>query len=198
LYSLPKTVNLLIEELSQFPGIGQKTAYRLAFYILKSQKKNILVLSEILKDVKNKIKHCLICHGITELEPCIICSDIKRNDKILCIVEDAQDIFVFEKTNSFNGKYHVLGGALSPLDGIGPDDLNIKSLLERITSGMEIIIATNSSVEGETTSLYLNKILSNSIDAKITRLARGLPVGGDLEYIDEATLIRAMEERTSI
>mgnify|MGYP001383023194 CR=1 FL=1 len=198
MYSLPKTVNLLIEELSQFPGIGQKTAYRLAFYILKSQKKNILVLSEILKDVKNKIKHCLICHGITELEPCIICSDIKRNDKILCIVEDAQDIFVFEKTNSFNGKYHVLGGALSPLDGIGPDDLNIKSLLERITSGMEIIIATNSSVEGETTSLYLNKILSNSIDAKITRLARGLPVGGDLEYIDEATLIRAMEERTSI
>ena len=198
MYFLPKTVNRLIDQFSTLPGIGKKTAQRLAFYILKSNKERIFHLSESIKEVKNRIIFCSICHGITETDPCIICVNVKRNNSIICIVEDAKDIFTFEKTNSFEGKYHVLGGVLSPLDGVGPDDLNIKSLLNRIKSGMEVIIATNSSIEGETTSLYLSKILSNFSDLKITRLARGLPVGGDIEHIDEATLIRAMEERILI
>ena len=197
MFSLPSSVNKLIEELSNFPGIGKKTAQRLAFHILKTHKNKILSLSQSLKDVKSKIIFCSICHGITELDPCVICNDENRTS-ILCVVEEAEDIFIFEKTNSFGCKYHVLGGALSPLDGIGPDELNIDSLLKRIEPDMEIIVATNSSIEGETTSLYLNKVLSNFKKIKVTRLARGLPVGGDLEYIDEATLIRAMEGRTSI
>jgi recombination protein RecR len=197
LFSLPTTVNKLIEELSNFPGIGKKTAQRLAFHILKTDKNKVLSLSQSLNDVKSKIIFCSLCHGITESDPCLICNDENRNS-ILCVVEEAQDIFIFEKTNSFGCKYHVLGGALSPLDGIGPDELNIDSLLKRIKPNMEIIVATNSSIEGETTSLYLNKVLSNFKKIKVTRLARGLPVGGDLEYVDEATLIRAMEGRTSI
>jgi len=197
LFSLPTTVNKLIEELSNFPGIGKKTAQRLAFHILKTDKNKVLSLSQSLNDVKSKIFFCSLCHGITESDPCLICNDENRNS-ILCVVEEAQDIFIFEKTNSFGCKYHVLGGALSPLDGIGPDELNIDSLLKRIKPNMEIIVATNSSIEGETTSLYLNKVLSNFKKIKVTRLARGLPVGGDLEYVDEATLIRAMEGRTSI
>ena len=197
MFSLPSSVNKLIEELSNFPGIGKKTAQRLAFHILKTHKNKILSLSQSLNDVKSKIIFCSVCHGITELDPCVICNDENRNST-LCVVEEAQDIFIFEKTNSFSCKYHVLGGALSPLDGIGPDELNIDSLLKRIEPDMEIIVATNSSIEGETTSLYLNKVLSNFKKIKVTRLARGLPVGGDLEYIDEATLIRAMEGRTSI
>ena len=197
MFSLPPSVIKLIEELSNFPGIGKKTAQRLAFHILKTHKNKILSLSQSLKDVKSKIIFCSVCHGITELDPCVICNDENRNST-LCVVEEAQDIFIFEKTNTFGCKYHVLGGALSPLDGIGPDELNIDSLLKRIEPNMEIIVATNSSIEGETTSLYLNKVLSNFKKIKVTRLARGLPVGGDLEYIDEATLIRAMEGRTSI
>ena len=197
MFSLPSSVNKLIEELSNFPGIGKKTAQRLAFHILKTHKNKILSLSQSLNDVKSKIIFCSVCHGITEVDPCVICNDENRNST-LCVVEEAQDIFIFEKTNSFGCKYHVLGGALSPLDGIGPDELNIDSLLKRIEPDMEIIVATNSSIEGETTSLYLNKVLSNFKKIKVTRLARGLPVGGDLEYIDEATLIRAMEGRTSI
>ena len=197
MFSLPSSVNKLIEELSNFPGIGKKTAQRLAFHILKTHKNKILSLSQSLNDVKSKIIFCSVCHGITEQDPCVICNDENRNST-LCVVEEAQDIFIFEKTNFFGCKYHVLGGALSPLDGIGPDELNIDSLLKRIEPDMEIIVATNSSIEGETTSLYLNKVLSNFKKIKVTRLARGLPVGGDLEYIDEATLIRAMEGRTSI
>ena len=197
MFSLPSSVNKLIEELSNFPGIGKKTAQRLAFHILKTHKNKILSLSQSLKDVKSKIIFCSVCHGITELDPCVICNDENRTS-ILCVVEEAEDIFIFEKTNTLGCKYHVLGGVLSPLDGIGPDELNIGSLLKRIEPDMEIIVATNSSIEGETTSLYLNKVLSNFKKIKVTRLARGLPVGGDLEYIDEATLIRAMEGRTSI
>ena len=195
--SLPSSVNKLIEELSNFPGIGKKTAQRLAFYILKTHKNKVFSLSKSINDVKSKIIFCSICHGITEIDPCLICKDENRNN-IICIVEDAQDVFVFEKTNSFSGKYHVLGGALSPLDGIGPDELNIDSLTKRIKPNMEVLVATNSNIEGETASLYLNKLLSSFKDIKVTRLARGLPVGGDLEYIDQATLIRAMEGRTLI
>jgi len=197
LNSFPESINDLIEEFSRLPGIGRKTAQRLTFYILKQNTDKVNLLSNALSSVKLRIKDCSICHGISEKDYCSICLDSRRDKNVLCIVENPQDVFVFEKTNSFKGMYHVLGGVLSPLDGIGPEDLNISSLLLRIQSGMEVVLATNSSVEGDTTSLYLTKILEEK-DVKVTRLARGLPVGGDLDYIDEATLIRAMEGRTSV
>jgi recombination protein RecR len=195
LQTLPASANKLIEEFSRLPGIGKKTAQRLAFHILKVDTSIVYRLSDSLKDVKNKVRSCSSCGGITEEETCVICNDPKRDNNQLCIVEDAPDIYVFERTNIFKGTYHVLGGALSPLDGIGPDELNMDRLMDRIEPGMEIVIATNPTVEGETTALYISKKLSDS-DVKVTRLARGIPVGGDLEYTDEATLIRAMEGRT--
>jgi|TARA_B100001250_G_scaffold192739_1_gene165685 recombination protein RecR len=195
--SLPDSVIRLIDELSRLPGIGNKTAQRLAFHLLNSDKELSDSLSNALLDIKIKIKQCSNCHGITEEDPCKICNDPRRDDGLLCVVENAYDIFVFEKINSFSGRYHVLGGALSPLDGIGPEDLKINSLLNRVSDGMEVVIATNPSVEGETTALYLSKILANK-GVKVSKLARGVPVGSDLEYIDEATLIRAMEGRVSV
>ena len=195
--SLPDSANRLIEEFSRLPGIGRKTAQRLTFHLLKTEKETVYRLSDALRDVKMKVHECSVCGGITEEDPCVICSSPKRNKNLLCIVEEAPDIYAFERTNSFNGYYHVLGGALSPLDGIGPDDLNVDSLVRRIQPGMEIILATNPSVEGETTALYLAKVLAEK-DVTVSRLARGIPVGGDLEYVDEATLIRAMEGRTSV
>ena len=197
MHSLPDSANKLIDELSRLPGIGRKTAQRLAFHFLNSDEEQSHSLSQSLLDIKIKIKNCSICHGITEEDPCKICNDPRKNDSFICVVENAYDIFVFEKTNSFSGKYHVLGGALSPLDGIGPDDLNIESLVNRINEGFEVVIATNPSVEGETTALYLSKILGQK-GANVTKLARGVPVGSDLEYVDDATLIRAMEGRVSV
>ena len=197
MHLLPESANKLIDEFSRLPGIGKKTAQRLTFYLLNSTQEYVYDLSNALKDIKIKIQKCSLCHGITESDPCMICNNEERDKNTLCVVENAYDIFVFEKTNSFRGKYHVLDGALSPLDGIGPDELNIKSLVNRISSGMEIIIATNPSVEGETTSLYLAKILADK-DVTLSKLARGVPVGGDLEYVDDATLIRAMEGRISV
>ena len=195
--SLPDSANRLIEEFSRLPGIGKKTAQRLTFHLLKTEKETVYRLSDVLRDIKMKVHECSVCGGITEEDPCVICSSPKRNKNLLCIVEEAPDIYAFERTNSFNGYYHVLGGALSPLDGIGPDELNLSNLLSRIHTGMEIVVATNPSVEGETTALFLAKYLVKK-DITITRLARGLPVGGNLEYTDEATLIRAMEGRTSL
>ena len=197
MHTLPDSANRLIDELSRLPGVGRKTAQRLAFHFLSSDSELSHSLSNALLDIKQKIKSCSICHGITEEDPCKICDDNKRNDSLICVVENAYDIFVFEKTNSFSGKYHILGGALSPLDGIGPEDLNIDTLLDRVVEGMEVIIATNPSVEGETTALYLSNILGKK-GASVTKLARGVPVGSDLEYVDEATLIRAMEGRVSV
>lgn len=195
--SLPDSANRLIEEFSRLPGIGRKTAQRLTFHLLKTEKETVYRLSDALRDVKMKVRDCSVCGGITEDDPCVICNNPKRDKNLLCIVEEAHDIYAFERTNNFNGYYHVLGGALSPLDGIGPDELNLSNLLARIETGMEIIIATNPSLEGETTTLYLAKYLAKK-DITVTRLARGIPVGGNLEYTDEATLIRAMEGRTSI
>ena len=197
MHTLPDSANRLIDELSRLPGVGRKTAQRLAFHFLSSDVELSHSLSTALLDIKQKIKNCSSCHGITEEDPCKICIDEKRNSSLICVVENAYDIFVFEKTNSFLGKYHILGGALSPLDGIGPEDLNIDTLLERVVEGMEVIIATNPSVEGETTALYLSNILGKK-GASVTKLARGVPVGSDLEYVDEATLIRAMEGRVSV
>ena len=193
----PKSANTLIEQLSKLPGIGRKTAQRLAFFILKSDNKDIMNLSDAITNIKRKIIFCECCGIMTEQTICDICTDNDREDSIICVVEEPQDIYVFEKTNAFHGRYHVLGGVLSPLDGIGPEDLNLQNLYKRVKAGMEIILATNPSIEGDTTSLYLAKMLEN-LGAKVTRLARGLPVGSDLEYMDELTVVRAMEGRTIV
>ena len=193
----PKSANILIEQLAKLPGIGKATAQRLAFFILKSNQKDNIALANAVKEIKEKITFCFDCGVMAESEMCSICLDENRDEKIICVVEEPQDIYSFEKTNSFKGRYHVLGGVLSPLDGIGPDELNIENLYKRVEIGMEVILATNPSVEGDTTCLYLSGKLEDR-GVKVTRLARGLPVGSDLEYMDELTLARAMEGRTSI
>ena len=195
--SFPDSILQLIEAFSSFPGIGKKTAQRMAFHVLRSSSNIASQLSESVINMKSKIRFCSVCNGITENDPCDICSNPKRDESSICIVEQASDVYTFEKTNSYHGVYHVLGGVLSPLDGIGPDDLAIESLISRVKPGFEIVIATNPSIEGEATSLYIAKLL-NEQSVKVTRLARGLPMGGDLEYLDEATLMRAMEGRTTI
>ena len=195
--SFPDSILQLIDAFSCFPGIGRKTAQRMAFHVLKSSSNIASQLSQSVINMKSKIRFCSICNGITENDPCNICSNSKRDQSSICIVEQASDVYTFEKTNSYYGVYHVLGGVLSPLDGVGPDDLSIHSLISRVKPGYEIVIATNPSIEGEATSLYIAKLL-NEQSVKVTRLARGLPMGGDLEYLDEATLMRAMEGRTTI
>ena len=197
MHSLPSSAIKLIDNFSKLPGIGRKTAQRLVFHLLSEKASLSFDLSNALNAIKNEIINCKICHGITEENPCKICNDGRRDPNLICLVESPYDVFVIEKLNSFKGRYHILGGTLSPLDGVGPDDLNINSLLDRIEEGMEVIIATNPSVEGETTALYIGKILSE-VDVSISKLARGVPVGSDLEYVDDATLIRAMEGRVSI
>ena len=195
--SYPQSVERLISEFAKFPGIGKKTAQRMAFHILMSNNEHSAHLAQAVMDVKTKILLCSACGGITEDDPCHICSDPRRDKNLICIVEDPADIYAFERMGIFRGLYHVLGGVISPLDGIGPDSLTIDRLLTRIQEGMEIILATNASIEGDTTALYLGKIL-NEKGVEVTRLARGIPVGGELEYIDEATLQRAMEGRTQL
>ena len=195
--SFPDSIIRLIDRFSRFPGIGKKTAQRMAFHILKDSKKYAQSLADAIQDVKSSISGCSICGGITEDDPCIICSDPKRNKSLICVVEVPSDIFAFERTSGFNGVYHVLGGVLSPLDGIGPDDLNIDSLVDLVKPDDEIVLALNPSIEGDTTCLYISKLLSEK-NIKISRLARGLPVGSELEYTDDATLMRAMEGRTII
>ena len=195
--ALPESLNRLIDGLSDFPGIGKKTAERMAFYLLKSNDGWAQNLAKAIMDVKEQIHECPICHNISDTSSCSICSDAKRDPSLLCVVEDTTDLVVFEKTNHFRGKYHVLGGVLSPLDGIGPEDLHFDTLLERINGEEEVIIATNPNAEGETTALYLAKLLKEH-NIKVTRLASGIPVGGDLEYTDEATLVSALEGRREI
>ena len=195
--ALPESLNRLVDGLSDFPGIGKKTAERMAFYLLKSNDGWAQNLAKAIMDVKEQIHECPICHNISDTSPCSICSDTKRDPSLLCVVEDTTDLVVFEKTNHFRGKYHVLGGVLSPLDGIGPEDLHFDTLLERINGEEEVIIATNPNAEGETTALYLAKLLKEH-NIKVTRLASGIPVGGELEYTDEATLVSALEGRREI
>ena len=195
--SIPDTIEKLIEEFSRFPGIGRKTAQRMTFNVLKSSTDEASTLAKAIIDMKSKIKFCNICHGITEENPCLICKDVKRDPSLICVIEDPADIYTLEKNRIFNGLYHVLGGLLSPLDGIGPEDININTLINRLKPGYEVIIATNSSIEGETTSLYIAKLL-NEKSINITRLATGIPMGANLEYIDDATIQRAIEGRTAI
>ena len=193
---LPKSVEILISEFTKFPGIGKKTAQRLAFYILSSSKEEAVRFASSVVDVKTLVAACTVCGAISDEDLCEICKNNKRDHSIICVVERSEDIFAFERTNSFMGVYHVLGGLLSPLDGIGPEKLNIQTLKSRLESGMEIVLATSASLEGDATALYLQKLFQDK-KVKITRLARGLPVGGELEYTDEATLLRALEGRTS-
>jgi len=193
---LPPTLNKVIESLSKFPGIGKKTAHRLGLYVLKAHRNEIEELAQALIDVKSKIATCKNCHNISEKELCEICSDEKRDCSIICICEEPSDLYLIEKTG-YRGVYHVLGGLLSPLDGIGPDDLHLDSLIERVKTASELIIATDASIEGDATALYIQKILDYK-SIKMTRLARGLPVGGHLEYVDEATLARSIEERVEL
>jgi len=193
---LPPTLEKVIEGFSKFPGIGKKTAHRLGLHILKTHAKDVENFAQALLNVKSKINTCNSCYNIAEAELCEICSDEKRDSSIICVCEEPSDIYLIEKTG-FQGVYHVLGGLLSPLDGISPEDLQIESLVERVKSANELIIATDASIEGEATILYISKLL-DSHSIKITRLARGLPVGGHLEYVDEATLLRSINERVNL
>jgi recombination protein RecR len=177
------------------PGIGRKTAARLAFHILKLPTEEALEFADLIREVKEKVSFCSICYNISETNPCSTCCDPKRRRDVICVVEDAMDAAALDKVDQFRGLFHVLGGRLSPLDGIGPDDLRIKELLHRISRDVkEVIIATNPNVEGEATALYLARLIS-PLGPKVTRIARGLPVGSDLEYADSVTLSRALEGR---
>ena len=198
MFKSAESVERLIELLSRLPGIGRKSAGRLAFHILKQNPEEAEELAQAIVDVKSKVGFCSVCNNISENDPCHICTDVNRDNTIICVVEESMDLIAMEKAEGFNGRYHILGGHISPLDGIGPDDLKIKELLGRINDEMkEVIIATNPSVEGEATALYLAKLIK-PLGVKITRIARGLPVGSDLEYADGITISRALEGRQEL
>ncbi len=189
----------LIEELCKLPGIGPKTAQRLTFFLLRSPSEQALSLARAIIEVKEKIIFCSQCYNITESDPCRICADPTRDASQVCVVEEPLDILALERTRSYRGLYHVLHGAISPMDGIGPDDLKVRELLARLKGDTvrEVILATNPNLEGEATGMYLARLIA-PLGVKVTRLARGLPVGGDLEYADEITLTRAIEGRQAI
>ncbi|PWI27451.1 recombination mediator RecR [Pseudoglutamicibacter cumminsii] len=189
----------LIDELGHLPGIGPKSAQRIAFHILEADKDDMNRLADAIRVVKDKVSFCEVCFNITEDEKCAICRDPNRDDSLICVVEESKDVMVIERTRAFRGRYHVLGGAIDPMAGIGPDQLHIKELLTRLSDDaiQELIIATDPNLEGEATATYLVRIL-RSIGVKVSRLASGLPVGGDLEYADEVTLGRALEGRRSL
>ena len=195
----PDPVARLIEALQRLPGIGPKTAQRLTFFLLKRPVEEVRELSESLLAVKDQIVYCRLCFNITDEDPCRICADPSRDSRLLCVVEEPNDLLAMERTGEYRGRYHVLLGALSPLDGIGPDDLKVKELLVRLEVGetTEVILATNPNVEGEATALYLAKLL-RPLGLRVTRIARGLPVGGDLEYADQVILSKALEGRREI
>jgi recombination protein RecR len=195
----PEPVARLIEALQRLPGIGPKTAQRLTFFLLKRPADEVRELSEALVAVKDRIVYCHTCFNVTDEDPCRICADPARDARLLCVVEEPNDLLAMERTGEYRGRYHVLLGALSPLDGIGPEDLKIRELLARMDGGdaTEVILATNPNVEGEATALYLAKLL-RPLGVRVTRIARGLPVGGDLEYADQVTLSKALEGRREI
>jgi recombination protein RecR len=197
--SRPRALNNLIEELCRLPGIGEKTAQRLAFFLLRTPKLRAEKLAQAIVEIKDKIIFCSQCSSITEVDPCPICTDPSRDRSLICVVEDPSDVFLIERTAVYKGLYHVLMGALSPLDGIGPEQLKIDTLMARVHKGgvREVICATNSNMEGEATVLYLAKLLKPH-GIRLTRLAHGLPVGGHLEYADEITLSRSLEGRRDL
>jgi recombination protein RecR len=195
----PDPLNKLIEQLQRLPGIGAKSAARLAFHVLKTPREEVDRLAEAMREVKDRVTYCSVCSNITDTEPCFYCTDSGRDRRIICVVEEPENVNGVEKTHGFRGLYHVLMGALSPLQGVGPDDLKIKGLLERVGQGgvEEVILATNPNVEGEATAIYLAKLLK-PLGVKVTRIAMGVPVGSDLEYADEVTMGKALEGRREV
>jgi recombination protein RecR len=194
--SLPEPLIELIDQLRKLPGIGAKGAQRLAFHILKTPREDTERLCDAVRGVKDRVTYCSVCNNITDADPCTYCSGASRDQRVICVVEEAQNVNVVEKTGGFKGAYHVLMGVLSPLQGVGPDDLKIQGLLNRVGGGQvdEVILATSPTVEGEATALYLARLLK-PLGVKVTRIAMGIPVGSDLEYADEITMTRAMEGR---
>jgi recombination protein RecR len=196
--SLPDPVIRLIEELQRLPGIGPKGAQRLAFHILRTPRETTDRLVDAVRDVKERVTYCSVCNNITDVDPCAFCSNDTRDRSIICVVEEPQNVTAVEKTREFKGLYHVLMGALSPLQGVGPDDLKIKGLLARVSDGVrEIILATNPNVEGEATAIYLARLLK-PLGVRVTRIAMGVPVGSDLEYTDEVTMHKSLEGRREV
>jgi recombination protein RecR len=197
--SLPEPLSRLIEQLQKLPGIGAKGAQRLAFHLLKNPREEAERLCDAIRDVKEQVTYCSICNNITADDPCALCTGASRDQRLICVVEEPQNVLVVEKTREFRGLYHVLMGVLSPLHGVGPDDLKIKGLLSRVGDGgvEEVILATSPTVEGEATALYLARLLK-PLGVRVTRIAMGVPVGSDLEYADEVTMTRAMEGRRDI
>ncbi len=193
-----ESIQKLISELSKLPGIGRKSAQRLAYFIIKADDNYANRLSLAITEAKENVCYCSVCCNLTDSDPCSFCSDETRDQSIICVVQDPKDVIAIERTKQYRGLYHVLGGVISPVDGIGPNDLKIPQLLSRLTGGVkEVILATNLSVEGETTAMYIARLLS-TLGVKATRIARGLPSGADLEYTDEATLANALEGRREI
>jgi recombination protein RecR len=196
--SLPEPLVRLIEELQRLPGIGPKGAQRLAFHILKSPREQAERLADALRELKASVTYCSICNNITDIDPCAYCRGDERDHHVICVVEEPQNVTAVEKSREFKGVYHVLMGALSPLQGVGPDDLKIKGLLARIQDGVtEVILATNPNVDGEATAIYLARLLK-PLGVRVTRIAMGVPVGSDLEYADEVTMHKALEGRREV
>jgi recombination protein RecR len=192
-------ITRLIDELKHLPGIGQKTAQRLAFHLLRATNEQAVALADAIRDAKQNVRFCSVCNNITDADPCFYCTSATRNRKLICVVEDAVNIMAVEKTRQFNGLYHVLGGSLSPLQGIGPEQLKIRGLIERLKGAgvEEIIVATNPTAEGEATAVYLSKLIK-PLGVRVTRIGVGIPVGSDLEYADEVTMLKAMEGRREL
>lgn len=196
--SLPEPLTRLIEELQRLPGIGPKGAQRLAFHMLKAPRESIERLADVIRALQERVTYCSVCNNITDTDPCGFCRDAARDHRVICVVEEPQNVNGIEKTREFRGVYHVLMGALSPLHGIGPDQLRIKGLLSRIEGGVaEVILATNPNVEGEATALYLARLLK-PLGVRVTRIAMGVPVGSDLEYADDVTMHKALEGRREV
>lgn len=198
-HALPEPISRLIDELSKLPGIGEKNATRLAFHIFRSSDGFARNLSDAILKTKSEVQTCSVCQNFTAQDPCRLCLNPNRDNSLICVVEEPLDLIAIERSGEFSGKYHVLNGVISPLDGIGPEDLKIKELMDRLKSGnvKEIIIATNTSVEGEATSMYIAKLVK-PLGIITTRIAHGIPVGGDIEYIDELTLGKALKDRREI
>lgn len=197
--SLPASLQHLIDQFKRLPGVGAKSAQRLAFHVLKTPREDAERLCEAIRDVKDRVTYCSVCNNFTDVDPCVYCADPARDHRVVCVVEEPQNVNVIEKTGGFRGVYHVLLGALSPLQGVGPDDLKIKGLLTRLDADgiEEIILATNPTVEGEATAIYLARLLK-PLGVRVTRIATGIPVGSDLEYADELTMGKAMEGRREV
>lgn len=195
----PEPISKLIDSFTKLPGIGPKTAVRLAFFVLNMKEEDVLDFAKALANAKRELTHCTICGHITDQDPCSICQDETRDTSLICVVEDPKDVIAMEKMKEFNGKYHVLHGAISPMDGIGPEDINVPSLINRLKEEEveELILATNPNIEGEATAMYISRLVKPS-GITTTRIAHGLPMGGDLEYADEVTLSKALEGRREV